>query len=580
MSTLKVAKTAGFCKGVRKAVEKVLAVAKKSDRETVTLGPIIHNPQVLEQLSNLGIKPIDDPMLAKNKNVVIRAHGIPPKTRTQLKSINANICDATCPDVGKVQGIVKKHALKGYSTIIVGDEGHAEVKGLLGFAENNGFVINNIDDVKKLPDLKKICIVAQTTQQKEIFNDVCDAIIKKYGKENCVVFDTICPSTIARQNEVYNIAKTVDLMIIIGGKNSANTTRLAKISGETGTKAIHIEEESDLKQIDFNKYQRIGVTAGASTPNWMIKQIVYKIKCGQQENLPVILKLFSKTWNFIRNTNLLVAFAAGWLSYSACSMQNLYSRKEYFVLSFFYILAVYSFKGLKKKWFLKLNEPEKIKFYDRRKKSIVSIITISIITVLIVSFKLGIIPFILSILLLFFGFFYQSIGLPYFKNRNISIKKISRIPGSKDLFVVLGWVTVLVFVPLISSGVNFFYTTNLTAIFFVATLAAIRSIGNDIREIQEDMMVGVETLPIYMGKDKVLKILKILVIFTSFLIVINSTVIWKSPVWLMLLIPLWSTYISSLKNDLLQYSLNLNFSDIVDMHFIIAGLIPYLHRIL
>jgi len=581
MSNLKVAKTAGFCKGVRKAVEKVLAIAKKSDRETVTLGPIIHNPQVLEQLRNLGIKSIDKPCLAENKNVVIRAHGIPPKTRQELKSINANICDATCSDVGKVQGIVKKYSSKGYFTIIVGDEGHAEVKGLLGFTEGKGFVVNNISEVKTLPDLKKICIVAQTTQQKDVFEEICDAIKTKYGKENCIVFDTICPSTIARQDEVYNIAKSVDLMIIIGGKNSANTARLAKISSETGTKTIHVEEESDVNDIDFSKYQRIGVTAGASTPNWLIKQIVMKIQSKKQENRSFIFKCIVNTSNFMRHSNILAALGAGWLSYCACYMQDLYSRKEYFLLAFFYILGVYSFKGLKTNWFLKLNEPEKIKFYDKKRTSIVSLVAVSILTVLVVSYKLGIIPLAISVLLLILSLFYHNIGLPYFKKRRIKLKKLSRIPGSKDLFVVLGWVAIVVLVPLITSPrTQLILIENVTAIFFVATLVAIRSIGNDIREIQEDMMVGVETLPIYMGKRKILKIIMFLVVITSFLLLINSIFIWKSYVGFLLIIPLWSAYIFSLKIDFLQYALNITFSDIIDLHFISAGAITYAQKIL
>lgn len=578
MSNLIIAKTAGFCKGVRRAVEKVLTIAKKNDKETVTLGPVIHNPQVLDQLKNLGIRSIKDPAEASNKYVVIRAHGISPEIRETLKVQNACICDATCPDVGKVQGIIKKYAQKQYSTVIVGDAGHAEVQGLLGFTGDKGFVVSCVEDVVNLPQMEKVCVVAQTTQEKETFYTVCAALKKRFGEGNCEILDTICPSTIARQDEVKKIAGQVDLMIIIGGKNSANTARLAKISAETGAKTLHIEEDKELDAVDILAYPRIGVTAGASTPNWMIKQVIIKIKEKQCATLHPFLQKCIRTWDYIRHANLLVAFAAGCLSYAACYMQQFLSRKEYFFLSFFYILAVYTVNCMQNKSVLKLNKPSKLHFYNRNKYILIATVFFSIAAAMIITYFLGTIPFFALLFLLSLGFIYQFVVIPYRRNGTFVLKKLSQIPGSKDFIVILGWTTMVVLVPLLASGKFRLFVSGIT-ILFIVTLVAIRSIVNDIQEIQEDMMVGAETLPIWLGTQKVMLIINSMVLITSVLLVISSMFKFiPSPGYLMV-IPLWSMYFLSRHNQRLQYSLHFDFSDIIDFHFIAIGIMSYIQNI-
>ncbi len=582
MSSIKIATTAGFCKGVKRAVEKTLSVAKDKRNKTVTLGPVIHNPQVLEQLRQLGIKSIKKPDEGKGKHVVIRAHGIPPDVRDELKSMNATICDATCPDVARVQGIVKKYANRGYTVVIIGDAGHAEVQGLLGFAQKNGYVVSSLDDLKSLPDIEKLCIIAQTTQQKETFHQLAQALQERYGGKECVLFDTICPATEERQNEVQVIAKEVDLMIVIGGRNSANTCRLAQIAQETGTETLHIETDGELEEIDISKYPKVGITAGASTPNWMIRQVVLKLKEKQRQNYPSLLRWMTIMWDFIRNANILLAFAAGWLSYSSCYLQHLYSRKEYFIVSFLYIFSIYTVNSMQKKSYLKLDRSSKLFLY-RENRSLLRIMVIGAVAGLlyVTYIHLGMIPFIASLLLLIFGSLFQFIGLPLPKKGKLSFEKITKIPGSKDFVVIIGWVVMVAFLPLLSS--NSLHQTfsvkqlfcSTTAFFFVATLIAIRSILNDIREIQEDLMVGIETLPIYLGAKRVLKGLFILSCVTSALLVVGSIYSFTPPTAFLLLIPLWSLYVLALHNERLQYALNIDYIDIVDFHFIVAGIITY-----
>jgi len=274
-----VAKSAGFCWGVQRAFNKVLEVAKNHpDRRPVfTYGPLIHNPQAVEMLEGKGIGVIEEIGETIEGTVVIRTHGIPPAERQRLKDSGAAICDATCPDVGIIQGTVRSHLKKGYYIIIIGHREHPEVKALLGFAEKRGACISSAEEVAALPaDLGKVCVVSQSTQQREKFVSLVELIKKRYAE--CVVFDTICRSTDQRQQEVLKLAEEVDAMVVVGGRNSSNTNRLAEISRGMGTPTYFIEDDDELDPSDFLDKSVVGVTAGASTPSWVIEKVVKRLE--------------------------------------------------------------------------------------------------------------------------------------------------------------------------------------------------------------------------------------------------------------------------------------------------------------
>jgi 4-hydroxy-3-methylbut-2-enyl diphosphate reductase len=209
--------------------------------------------------------------------VVIRTHGVPPDERARLKSSGARICDATCPDVGLIQGTVRGHLRKGYFIIIIGHREHPEVTALLGFAEESGACVNSKEEVEALPmGFEKVCVVSQSTQQREKFEELVASIRVKYP--SCKVFDTICRSTSMRQEEVRELAGRVDAMVVVGGRNSSNTNRLAEISRESGTPTFFIESDEEISADDFIEASTIGVTAGASTPGWVIERVVKRLK--------------------------------------------------------------------------------------------------------------------------------------------------------------------------------------------------------------------------------------------------------------------------------------------------------------
>lgn len=274
---IKLAKTAGFCMGVKRAVDIALSIAGKKGNERIfTYGPLIHNPQTVDFLCERGIEPIDDLQKVPGGLIIIRAHGISPSERARIGERRMKIIDATCPRVKHVQSIIRNHSLEDYTILIIGDREHPEVEGLLGYSGGKGYVIGSREDLESLPEMDKVCIVAQTTQSKEDYARIAGEVVAKYP--GSLVFETICDSTEKRQTEIKELAAEMDAVLIVGGKNSANTKRLAKIAMGSGKPIFHIETASELRGIPLEKYESIGISAGASTPDWIIREIVEELE--------------------------------------------------------------------------------------------------------------------------------------------------------------------------------------------------------------------------------------------------------------------------------------------------------------
>jgi len=257
--------------GVSRAVELALNLPRRFQGPFYTYGPLIHNPQVLNLLEEKEISAIDEIPEHGEGTLLIRAHGVPPQAKARLEEAGFNVLDATCPRVIKVQTIISHHSRQGYASIIIGDRNHPEVIGLQGFAGENAYVVDNIKDLSNLPVFRNAIIVAQTTQNTLFFESIkswAEAYFPHYK-----IFDTICDSTAKRQEEVKQLACSVDAVVVVGGYNSGNTKRLAEIVRQQGKPAFHIETENELDLNGLKSFRRIGLTAGASTPNWIIKEI-------------------------------------------------------------------------------------------------------------------------------------------------------------------------------------------------------------------------------------------------------------------------------------------------------------------
>ncbi len=280
MANIKVAESAGFCFGVKIAVDMAKDAGEKLGG-AYTDGPIIHNKQVVSFLERLNVKQLDDKQsLKEGDTVIIRSHGVPPEEERRLQESGVKVLDATCPFVKKVHDKVRQLVEEGYFVIIIGEEGHPEVIGILGHlreVNGKGIVVQNFEElVQKMPRRNKIGVVAQTTQSEDFFEQAIGYIASNV--EELKVFNTICDATSVRQEEVKKISPTVDVMIIIGGKHSGNTNRLAQISRALNPNTYHIEKADELKKEWFENAENIGVSAGASTPDWIIQEVVEKIK--------------------------------------------------------------------------------------------------------------------------------------------------------------------------------------------------------------------------------------------------------------------------------------------------------------
>ena len=272
-----VAKSAGFCPGVKKAIEKTVALTAGKQKPIYTLGPLIHNNQAIEMLAREKSVAIDTLEQATDKRgvLVIRAHGITPELQRSLESCEMPIVDATCPLVKHAQNLIAKFAVRDYHTVIVGDKEHAEVIGLMGYARERVNVISTVEEAKALPHFNKVHIVSQTTQPEEVFYQIAEEV--KAHADECHISNTICQPTKDRQKETTEQAKSADLVIVVGGKHSANTTRLAQLCEGLCPHVQHVETADELDEALLGQAKKIFITAGASTPSWVIDAVVFRV---------------------------------------------------------------------------------------------------------------------------------------------------------------------------------------------------------------------------------------------------------------------------------------------------------------
>ena len=271
-----VAKTAGFCFGVERAVNQVYDQIKHGSGPIYTLGPIIHNEEVVRDLEEKGVKVLNSEneiSALTEGTVIIRSHGVGKHIYDMLKAQGVQIVDATCPFVKKIHRIVQEQNLQGRRVIIIGDETHPEVEGIKGWGDARTMVVKNEEQMEKLPSFtgEKLCIVSQTTFNYNKFKD----LVEKFEKKgyDILVLNTICNATQERQVEAERIASQVDAMIVIGGKNSSNTRKLYEICQKECKDTYYIQTLDDLNPESVNSVRSVGITAGASTPKKIIEEV-------------------------------------------------------------------------------------------------------------------------------------------------------------------------------------------------------------------------------------------------------------------------------------------------------------------
>jgi 4-hydroxy-3-methylbut-2-enyl diphosphate reductase len=500
-----VAKTAGFCMGVRRAVELALDAPEKYPLPIYTYGPLIHNPQVLALFSEKGVRVLDRIPEQGSGTVLVRAHGIPPGTYKSLKTAGFTVVNATCPRVVKVQSIIKSHARKGFSIIIIGEKDHPEVVGLLGYSGKHGYVIRDLDALKALPSFDQAIIVAQTTQNLREYKQIKAWVAAT--RPHYKIYDTICDSTEKRQAEVRELAKEADAVVVVGGRQSGNTRRLAAIVEAVGKKAYHVETEDELNSAELSGLNTIGITAGASTPSWIIKRVLQSMERMPLRERHNFHSFFLRVQRILLLTNIYVAIGAGCLAYASISLQGLTTSYPAVAVAVLYVMSMHILNHLTGRAESKYNDPEREKFYNKYKPPLITMALLSGAIGLVVAYGIGPLPFWALFSMSLLGLSYNLRLVPLPLASGIKFHAIREIPGSKTILIALAWGIVTALLPALTVE-NPRWAAGITAFAWASGIVFCRTAFFDVLDIQGDRIVGKETLPIHIGPQRSFKLLK------------------------------------------------------------------------
>jgi 4-hydroxy-3-methylbut-2-enyl diphosphate reductase len=489
-----VAKTAGFCWGVRRAMDAVLEASTHSQAGPVqTLGPLIHNPQALDLIARRGVSVAAAPEDVGNGTVVIRAHGIPIQSLRGLKERQARqeltIVNATCPEVAKVHSKIKKWSPKGYFTIILGTHGHAESVAHQSFAEHGSAIVANMAEAEALPDdkLRKALIVAQTTFTVSDFREISDYLRSR--SVDCITENTICEDTWTRQEEAGHLARTVDSVVVVGGKASSNTKHLAELALHHGKPVQYVEIASELDLSAFKGDETVGVLAGASTPTWLVEEVVDVLE--QHGKGP---EHFTRVLNAAIGTPLKLAAGAAALTLGVHAWTGLQANWTYATITALYVLAMFLLAPFLNPLGLGSKGPARARILERNRSLMVGTALGALLGAFILSATLGLGSLLVVAAASLFGMVYK---------RKLRIGgmelSIQAIPGSKDILVPAALAVVALALPLWHFGMH--WDARVWAgILLVAVLGFARTTLYNLKDMQNDQILGKETLPIVFGR--------------------------------------------------------------------------------
>ncbi len=490
-----------------------LDAAQKAEPPVFTYGPLIHNPSALMLLEARGVHVLEKIPDHGHGTVIIRAHGVCPDDKARILKAGFKVLDATCPRVIKVQMLARHYAGRGLQVLLVGDRGHPEVLGIMGYAGAQGTLIANDEDLRLFlsgPDPGPYILLAQTTQDQERFARWSRQILDRFpgGK----VFNTICNSTHKRQAEVKRLASETDAVVVVGGKQSANTHRLAEIVVECGKTSIPVETEDDLDREALANFRNVGITAGASTPNWVINRIVREIQSLPGAHEPVWYKFMYRLVRFLHETNLLTALAGGVLAWASAfileardSAASFLSFSPSVPAAFCYIYAMHTLNRLIDRKAGEFNDPLRAKFMARHRMVFVLTSLAAMSCSMLLAWVIGMPSFILLVLLSLFGVLY---AMPILPGRH-SPNSLRNLPGSKTLFVSLAWAAVCVLaVP--DKWPSEIRLDQWMVFFLVGTLVYLRTALLEVLDVQGDRIVGRETLAVLIGEKRVVRFVTIM----------------------------------------------------------------------
>ena len=511
-----VAKSAGFCPGVKRAIDKVLELEAAGKKPVYTIGPLIHNKQVTDMLAAKQITSIDRPQDAADKSgvLVIRAHGITPRFQQEVQSCGMEVVDATCPLVKHAQNIIAQYAAQGYHTVIVGDGGHAEVIGLLGYTQGKGVVVSGPEEAARLPHFDKVNVVSQTTQKESVFYETAEEI-KKHADE-CQISNTICQPTKDRQKETIELAQSADLVIVVGGRHSANTARLALLCKGLAPAVLHVETEDELEAAPVTHAKKIFITAGASTPNWVIDRVAARVRELRKPNATSRLSgLAGKIWRFLVRNCFYTAFAASALTYVCMRLEGVPADSRLLTFSWLFVYALTAFNRAAEA------EPGQ----NRRFLTAAAILSGLFATGTALLLNGGALT--LCLLFLAAGFAY-----PF---RHLLKLQLLSLPGTKDIVTALGWAFTCALLPAYEHGLLLRKASYL-AIFYTILLVFMRSVTLGFTSANKDLIIGRESFYKAFGMKKTKWAVTLILLALTAALATLLTLTWKPALVEMLLI--------------------------------------------
>ncbi|MBN2586250.1 MAG: 4-hydroxy-3-methylbut-2-enyl diphosphate reductase [Candidatus Fermentibacteraceae bacterium] len=484
------ARTAGFCWGVRRAVDMVLAALREGEDPYAIYGELVHNPQVLQALADRGVAVCVSPESMERGTLFLRTHGTTLEKRRELGELPLSIRDLTCPRVGRALAMARKKSEEGYDVIILGDPSHQEVRSIRSYGGAGARVITGPDDIGSLGDVRKPFLLSQTTQNTGTWERTRDRLAELYPDlEYCC---TICNSTSLRQEELRMMCGRVDCVVVVGGRNSANTARLVEVAREEGLPAFHVETHDDLDPVELGKYENILLTAGASTPSWCIRKVRERLLELQGGRLRT-----GKVRRFLQNAIfgnfhvLPVTFTLG--AAGACVL-GLHDWLMPVLSSSLFLFAVHLVTSVLESGYSHPSGIGRQEFLRKHRSLLMTLSVTAFASSLAISVHLDPLwPLVLGLMLA--AFLVYSIPLI---RRVYPFRGLRALPGSRDLMFAGAWSFLLAFLPgYISSGIQAGTILWAGMLFF---LFLGRCLLADLVDLQGDALMGMDTIPIHAGR--------------------------------------------------------------------------------
>lgn len=566
-----IAKTAGFCMGVRRAVDIALDAANKQNGPIFTYGPLIHNPQVLDLLAEKGISVLGAIPEKGVGTVIVRAHGVPPSEKDALRKAGFTVINATCPRVIKVQTIIGKHAQSGYTTIIIGDADHPEVIGLLGYAGSRGHVVGTMAALTALPRFDNALIVAQTTQNTTFFQSVKDWATREHPHYK--VYDTICDSTQKRQDEIVALARNADAVVVVGGRDSGNTRRLVELARQTGVSAYHVETEADLDKKALGDAETIAVTAGASTPNWITKGVFRALETLPRSGKHQLRNFVFMLQRSLLLTTLYVSVGAACLCYACNRLQGIEKQSPYVLIAMLYVLSMHLLNNLTGRKIDRFKDPERALFYNTHKRRLEILATAAGAVGLLTALIVGWVPFLMLSAMSITGLLYNTQIVP--KGLLKKYRRIRDLPGSKTILIAMAWGVVVALFPAIAETGTLQFQAILVFV-WAAGMVFVRSAFFDILDMQSDRIVGKETIPVLIGEKRAWRLLKISLVGLFLMLQLSAALNLVAPLGYALAVCPVFLFIVVTRHQCGNMLPGVRLEFLVESHFVLAGLIAFI----